>query len=628
MRYLKLFFFFFSIITTLPSAFANPLIETIVTEAKSKNLSADPTWRALLYYTNDGSPHSLVDDSKFFLSSTGKTNAEDELIATLQEFFKNTTDDQSAQCRFPARFLWLDKYLNFTTKGFPIASCRRFDDWYKTINPDSITLIFPSAFLNNPASSFGHTLLRIDQPGQKSDSKLLSYTASYAAAVNDDDNIISYALKGLFGGYVGYFTIEPYYDRLKQYGDSEQRDIWEYELDFTPEETRFLTHHLWELKEIGLNYYYFDDNCAYLLLAMLNIARPELDLTRTTKPWIIPVDTIRTVTARNGLVKNIIFRPAPATLIATRAKRLSSVEKQAVKSLVKPDMSVALLNEQNLTDAEKADTLEMSYDYLIYEGYKDFPNEDEYKARAFELLKTRSSIREISQPLDVPTPETRPDQGHDILRLRMFSSIDDEVRYGLALRPAYHDLLDPDGGFTRGSDLQMLALAATYGEDSGLQLEQLTLLRAMSLAPRSDFIKPLSWDITVELKREYQDNDDRPLGGFVVGGAGITYNLWQSAFFYSLFNVSSKFVDSPQEDWALGLNKDNGIVWHITPKLALNLAASSTYYGFGEKQWNYDFKAESRITLSRNNALRVNYRYFQDYLEFHNQVNVGWDFFF
>ena len=45
---------------------------------------------------------------------------------------------------------------------FAAAPCPALDEWRKGLAPRGITLIFPEAFMNNPASMFGHTLLRLD----------------------------------------------------------------------------------------------------------------------------------------------------------------------------------------------------------------------------------------------------------------------------------------------------------------------------------------------------------------------------------------------------------------------------------------------------------------------------------
>jgi hypothetical protein len=71
----------------------------------------------------------------------------------------------------------------------------------------------------------------------------------------------------------------PYYLKVREYSDLENRDIWEYELNLTPEEIDRLLMHAWELGPIHFDYYFFDENCAYHLLGLLEAARPDLTLT-------------------------------------------------------------------------------------------------------------------------------------------------------------------------------------------------------------------------------------------------------------------------------------------------------------------------------------------------------------
>src|SRR5262249_24351806 len=147
--------------------------------------------------------------------------------------------------------------------------CRALQKWYAALNPAGITVIFPTSFVNNPASTFGHTFLRIDQPGQTEETRPLPYTINYAAAVHGE-NALSYAVRGIFGGYDGFYSIAPYYKQITQYSDLENRDIWEYQLSHTDEEVRLLVLHLWEIKDIPFSYFYFDENCAYHIAALLD----------------------------------------------------------------------------------------------------------------------------------------------------------------------------------------------------------------------------------------------------------------------------------------------------------------------------------------------------------------------
>jgi hypothetical protein len=122
-------------------------------------------------------------------------------------------------------------------------------------------MIFPAAYLNSPSSMFGHTLLRIDQAGvQKSDkTALLSYAINFGAYIEGSDNSILYAWKGLMGGYPGLFALVPYQEKLSEYRSLENRDLWEYRLNLTQEETARMVEHVWELKQIQFDYFFFDE---------------------------------------------------------------------------------------------------------------------------------------------------------------------------------------------------------------------------------------------------------------------------------------------------------------------------------------------------------------------------------
>ena len=74
-------------------------------------------------------------------------------------------------------------------------------------------MVFASAHMSAPASMFGHTFLRVDSAYE---SPLLSYAVNYAATINRSDGGIAYAFKGIFGFYPGYYSILPYYEKVRE----------------------------------------------------------------------------------------------------------------------------------------------------------------------------------------------------------------------------------------------------------------------------------------------------------------------------------------------------------------------------------------------------------------------------
>src|SRR5258706_152901 len=127
--------------------------------ARSRELRLDERreWHRLLHYIpNLAWPgvHSLADAPGFFLARNGKTNPQAELEATLASFFsatEETGDSQNPQCRFIARYAWLDRELAFDPSRLPPQPCKRFNAWRESLDPQGVTLVFPTAFLNNPS---------------------------------------------------------------------------------------------------------------------------------------------------------------------------------------------------------------------------------------------------------------------------------------------------------------------------------------------------------------------------------------------------------------------------------------------------------------------------------------------
>jgi hypothetical protein len=241
-----------------------------------QRLANEPYWISVGHYERGklGGWRSYVDDRKFFLASDGAHHPDAELHATLQALYAPaTTGDRHAQCVFPARTRWLREQLHLT--DLPKVDCAEFGKWFSDVAPHSAVLIFPAAYLNSPSSMFGHTLLRIDQADvQSNNTALLSYAINFGAYVEGSDNSILYAWKGLAGGYPGLFALVPYQEKLSEYRSLENRDLWEYRLNLTPEETGRMVEHVWELKQVQFDYFFFDENCSYRLLELLQEARP------------------------------------------------------------------------------------------------------------------------------------------------------------------------------------------------------------------------------------------------------------------------------------------------------------------------------------------------------------------
>lgn len=485
-------------------------------------LARMPSWLALLNDRPDilSSGHtSQADDPDFFISPDGKTSPQAELEATLQAIQEPGEGNDHARCRFPARDRWLRQQLDLLTTP---VTCPAYDEWRSTLNTETVTLVFAASYLNSPSSMFGHTFLRLDPPKSSEQTDLLlASTISYAADAAAHDNELLFAYRGIFGGYPGITTVQPYYEKIRLYSDIENRDLWEYQLNLTPDETSMLLAHAWEIKDHNFDYYFFDENCAYRLLALIDVARPGTNLLDEVGTHAIPSDTVRWV-VDHDLVSSVNYRPSSATVVQTYLDQLPPEQRELAAGLADGEITVEDPRVSALPRDEQAHVLDATYEYVRYQTQAEKWPRERSAPLSYALLKARSQLGH-EEPLSQPRePDVRDDQGHDTFRASMLGGQQGARNFAqLTLRPAYHDLLDPPEGYRSGAQLQFLRLdARLYTDNDEFQIEQLTAVEIRSLSVRDAFFSPLSWQVGFGGRRAEVESGKRIFTPYLDGGAG------------------------------------------------------------------------------------------------------------
>ncbi len=619
------------------SAADNVYLKELVDQARAKHLAQRPEWLNLLHYK----PYpyrpgwrSLADDPDFFNAPNGKRDAEAELEATLAGFFsdiRETDKVQNPQCRFIARYHWLKSELHFDPTLLPEQPCKRFYQWRASLDPYEITLIFPAAYLNNPASMYGHTLLRVDGKDQDEHTRLLAYSISYAAGTNETSGLI-FAVRGLFGGYPGIFAITPYYLKVREYSDIENRDVWEYQLTLTPPEIDRLLMHTWELGPTRFDYYFFDENCAYHLLSLLEVARPGLELTDRFRWWAIPSDTVRAVAEQPGLVKRVVYRPATTTIIRRRLADMDDRQSGLARDLAERKISTTDERLRELPPPEQARILELAYDYATYRSASGLGTTT--TSQMHELLLARSRLEVPPQRPEVPVPVVRPDQGHKTSRFAAGTGSRGGRHFEeISLRPTYHDLMDDDGGYTRGAQIEFFNMRwRHYRGDENMRLEEFTPLNIVSLSPRDDFFTPISWKINIGWTRKHFSDNDEPLIFRASGGSGLAFNAPGShegnSVYYGFLEAALDAGKRFDQDYALGMGPALGWLTDISDRWRINLYARSLRYGLGDAHNARELTLEQRYSLNRQSALRLGLHRKQEFQDYWNSADISLQYYF
>ncbi len=604
-------------------------LEDTLRRADELGLGEDREWRRLLHF-EDG--RSIVDGPGFFLAEDGANDANAELRATLRALFSESEPEtMHTQCRFPARTLFLDKKLGLFSGGLPNRPCEELAKFLKAVAPGRVYLVFASAFLSAPASSFGHTLLRIEN--QRHPNNALLSTMINFAAYPTTDNPLVYALLGLTGGFPGRFTALPYYVKVQEYSNIESRDLWEYELFLEPEETLRLLLHAWELDTTWIDYYFFTENCSYLLLRLLEIARPELELANQFSSYAIPTDTLKAVVAEEELIGERIYRPAHTANMNARRGRLTGEERSLASDLVGEDPPWERL--EGLEPERRAAVLESALDLHKYDaGFH--PNQDAaYLStpsgkRELELLRARGELQVELEDVAPPTPAP-PEGSHESARVRLGAGVNRAGRafQTLEWRGALHDPLDGQEGYVPGSTVEMLKVRARLeparfelNRSDALILDRIDLLRMASVAPLEGWVRRASWRVNLGAGWVEDLNCRRwrcTAADFHVGAGLAARSRWLGVqTFYTFVDLNAFGGDVFDNGYRIGIDGALGTSWSLTTRLRLLLEGAYHYDFLGDRTAGANYLALRGgigYAFSRRFSLRLTGRSVRDLLE-------------
>lgn len=585
---------------------------------KAQDLSAHEQWYALLHYQPQlfGGYESTIDTEDFFLSPDGKFNASTELDATIKLF--ENSDNDTLKCKFPARYKWL-KSQNLISKPFP--QCKELQSFYDDIRPSGVTLIFTNAYMNNPASLFGHTLLRIDTA--RKGTQLLAHGANYGAFTGEENGIL-FAVYGLIGGYYGGFTVKPYYDIINLYNNIENRDIWELNLNFSDAEIDMLMAHLWEVGQNQSRYYFFSENCSYMLMEVLDAVRPELKLASQFPLHAIPLDTLKAVNDRPNLVRNINYRPSRQNKIVHRYKQMNSKQKQAYKDIIQKQE----FNFSSLSEAEQAGVLETAYQYVQYQYVAEELELKKYRQQSFKILKERNKLSVKDNLSDIKDGKN-PLFSHASSRLAFgIGSRNGSIFQQFQIRPAYTSLLDNSYGLLSGAEINFLNLTARhYDKNNKFVLQNLDLIGIKSLSPRDLMFKPISYDIDINISREINPDTEKEGYAFNIGvGGGVSYSLTDELIAFGMINNHLSYGGFlPHNSW-LGIGPEVGVYANygkLRALVSVEKVFATSYFGDKTK-----YKTAIDFDLNKNMSLQLQYKFNDTSKHDEEETILNWNLFF
>ena len=602
---------------TSPPETAQPhhSIATSATHSTAERAAADPVWRALLHQQRrsiDRETRESLAAADFFFHERGASEARLELLATRDAMRQaDRTRAQAARCRFPARHRFLAERGLLSRERGP---CPRLEDWRDTIGDVELTLVFPEAFLGNPSSMFGHTLLRFDPITAGADDSgedLLGWTLDFTADAGEDTGLF-YMASGLLGGYQGRFTVAPYYEKTRVYSDWQDRDIWEYPLGMSREAVELVLLHVWELRGVELPYYFFKQNCSERLLEVLQVGWPSLGRGGGMPPGVTPVDTLRAMAAISpDAVGQPRYRASPATRLQASLRAVDADRAELIEALASGRLQPDARELAALPTEDRARVLTLAYDLLRHSFLAGRETAEASRDRSNALLRARSQLRAPAapRPLDFDAADrVPPDQGHGSARVALRGGLQDREGFiELRFQPAFHNALDAPGGFAEGGEIKFLDTALRYfPERNRVRLHELQVFDVTTASPWRRPFRPLAWHTEIGLRSRIVSRERKPgLEAAPVfraqGGLGAAFAPLRQMHVYAFGELVVEAAPVIEGNASAGPIVRSGLTWSSRRgRYTLRLeGVAGVLAGRESSDW-LGAKLEQRVSLSRN----------------------------
>ena len=567
-----------------------------------KKLSNDPTWLKLLHYEKNQS--SLLSDD-FFISKNGKNDPQAELKATIEAYFQTPISDKSARCKFPARYFWLSKYIKLPSYHVVDPKCNQLSKWSTLKNTKSISLIFVSGYLGNPASTFGHSFLTLNQEKNTTQSNLFDSSINYGALVPNQESTLLYVYRGLTGGYEAGFSDKYYYIQDLVYSNTEFRDMWNYELNLSKTQQTLLLLHIWEIVGKKFQYFFTNKNCAYMISKLLELAINE-PIIKHANYWYAPIETFHEIRKINTqrekkkqkpLIKKITYIPSQQRVIYKHYNLLSHKLKKIISDKITDHKS---LRDKEISVDEKIEILDFMLEYYKYLLTKNKENNITILQKnkiVLERLKLPPKPKKVVIVKNRPSPDN--DNQPMLIQLGITHNKNQQTYSTIRFTPF---AIESIGQNTLEGD-QLIILDTKVKIDNKFntffidKFDLINIRKFKTMQMPFDIESPYSWQLNIGTK--YIDTKNR-YNFFISGGIGQSTQIYDNVLLFGFINSS--------------LNSNNPTITLI-PNIGtyLNFYNFKTLFWIGYKtqksikKLHSVYHVESSYKISKNFDLSLTY---------------------
>jgi len=185
-----------------------------------------------------------------------------------------------------------------------------------------------------------------------------------------------------------------------------------------------------------------------------------------------------------------------------------------------------------------------------------------------------------------------------------------EIFNEINFRLAFHDLLDPEYGYTPDAQIEALGVALRrYHRSEHTRIERFTLINIVSLSPVNALFQSPSWKINTGFETIQHNGCRFCRIGNLNGGIGIAAeSAWLKREVYFAFaDLAAEYGRVFDSDYRIGGGITVGTLADVTERWKIGLSGTYLQFPIGEKSGEWRISAQQRYALHKNVALRFDF---------------------
>ena len=341
-------------------------------------------------------------------------------------------------------------------------------------------------------------------------------------------------IMGITGGFLGRYSEAAFHNQVRHYEILEDRDLWFLQLDFTQDQRAALNRHVSENSSHFYPYLFFTKNCAYYIQEVLS--RVINDVPAPSGPTS-PVGVMELISDL-GVANACYFRPSLSRHLRAESRKITSATLATLCDSDWPELASDQEWITGLTSSERG----VVQQYIYYKSLRSKAPPDSSSLKGIELMRVLNALD--SKLVDANVDKDNLGEERAFPAFHSYTKVivsaeshgESDIRIGVGLRPAIHDMEDPWVGFRKLNTLQMMSVDLSRSlHDADLRLERLTLYSQRALIPVSLVVNDPSWCLELQAERKGVFGSDK-LNWVTRGGYGRTWEPVSGSFFYALLS--------------------------------------------------------------------------------------------